>query len=118
MPSSSRNSGYSASELSTMQQDAVERVREMQRRARQRVEQSNRMAAGLPPAPQAKPQTAVSVPRPQTLRRESPSLPLQGILDRLNLDGETLLLLLILLLLINDGADHTLILALVYLILG
>ncbi len=40
-----------------------------------------------------------------------------GILDRLQLDGETTLLLLLLLLLINDGGDNGLILALVYLIL-
>ena len=96
-----------------MQREAAERVREMQHKARQRVEQTNRMTApSLPPEPPRPPKPAPPPPNP------TPVPPFQGILDRLNLDGETVLLLLLLLLLINDGGDRTLILALVYLLLG
>lgn len=120
-----RNSGYSAAEISSMQKEAEERVREMQRKARRRLEQSNPSPPPHPPcpnralrfpkrtlfSPETPPETQKS-PRPEPDRS-----PLQGILDRLDLDGETVLLLLLLLLLINDGGDQSLILALAYLIL-
>lgn len=107
--SSNSRSGYSPAEITSMQREAAERVREMQRRARQRVEQTNRMT--IPPPEPSKP-PAPPLPAPE------PAPPFQGVVDRLNLDGETMLLLLLLLLLINEGGDRTLILALVYLLLG
>ena len=122
MAANSRNSGYSPSELSSMQQEAIERVREMQRRARQRVEQSNRMV-GEPPPASPKPASA-RAPAGNTAPRAVPvpvsrqaAAPFQGILDRLNLDGDTALILILLLLLLNDGGDQGLILALVWLLL-
>ena len=45
MPAFISNSGYSASQISAMQQDAIERVREMQRRAREKLESSNQIAS-------------------------------------------------------------------------
>lgn len=42
---------------------------------------------------------------------------LQGILQRMNLDSETVMLLMLLLLLVNEGADVMLIMALVYILL-
>ncbi|MGI5895057.1 MAG: hypothetical protein ACOX6P_10790 [Candidatus Merdivicinus sp.] len=117
-----QNSGYSASEFSSMQQDAIQRVREMQRRAQQRLEESNRLAAGMPanrpqmPKPSASAQkTAVSPPAAEPA---VPALPFQGILEKLGVDGETGLILILLLLLLNEGADRTLILALVYILVS
>ena len=113
MPGFISNSGYSASQISSMQQDAIERVREMQRRAREKLESSNRAAvpagnfpARPVPAPQSSVQTAVS-----------PAQPFQGILEKLGIDGETALILILLLLLLNEGADRSLILALVYILM-
>ncbi len=123
MPSSSRNSGYSASELSSMQRDAMERVREMQRRARQRIEETNRMVTESPtvPAPHRSMQQPANnnttTHKPAATSRPAQPAPLQGILDRLNLDGDTVLILILLLLLMNDGSDQSLILALVWLLI-
>ena len=46
-----------------------------------------------------------------------PAQPFQGFLEKLGLDGETALILILLFLLINEGADQTLILALVYILM-
>ena len=114
-----RNGGYSAAEFSSMQQDAVNRVLEMQRRAQMRLEQSNRMvSAGQMPAPGSLSQH----PAPHRAQTQpsvlQPSFPFQGILEKLGLDGETVLLLILLLILLNEGADRSLILALVYVLVG
>ena len=114
-----RNGGYSAAEFSSMQRDAVNRVLEMQRRAQMRLEQSNRMAsAGQMPAPTSVPQHSpqhISQPQPQI---PQPAFPFQGILEKLGMDGETAVLLILLLILLNEGADRSLILALVYVLVG
>lgn len=95
-----------------MQQDAIERVREMQRRAREKLESSNR---SLPAAqPTAHP---VSRPPAASQTENSPVQPFQGILEKLGIDGETALILILLLLLLNEGADRSLILALVYILM-
>lgn len=136
MPSYSRNSGYSASQLSSMQQDAIERVRDMQRRAQARVDASNRQAAQPSPKPQAEsnPPAPAPVPasastpeaRPQAaeVSRVLPASPQQGgsaikgILERLGMDGEAGLILLLLFLLLNEGANQTVVLALAYVLMG
>ncbi len=111
-----QNSGYSISEFSSMQQDAIQRVREMQRKARERLEESNRMAAAVPPPA---PVRQAAAPPPQAAgQRNPPALPFQGLLDSLGMDGETALILILLLLLLNEGADRMVILALVYLLVG
>ena len=72
------------------------------------------------PPPSPPPAAAPEVCIPENLPSPPPSMgesSLRGILDRLNLDEETLLLLLLLLLLVNEGADSMLILALGYLLL-
>lgn len=116
----------------------MQRVREMQRRARERLEASNRMATGLPaaqppPAPgmtarntpaqsasamhnvsPARTRTPAQHPAPQA----SGAFPFQGILEKLGMDGETGLILILLLLLVNEGADRTVILALVYILVA
>ena len=53
------NSGYSSSEILSMQRDAAERVREMQRRAQQKLYQSNTQQMGGP--------------NPMTVRQSVPS---------------------------------------------
>ncbi len=95
-----------------MQQDAIERVREMQRRAREKLESSNRSV------PTAQP-TAQPISRPIAVPQteNSPAQPFQGILEKLGIDGETALILILLLLLLNEGADRSLILALVYILM-
>ena len=103
-----------------MQRDAMERVREMQRRARQRIEETNRMVTESPaaPAPHRSMQPAsTSSHKPAAASRPVQPAPMQGILDRLNLDGDTVLILILLLLLMNDGSDQSLILALVWLLI-
>jgi len=136
--------GYSSAQILAMQKDAIRRVNEMQRAAREKLRQTQQQMGDPPPesvlpeeqsAPEAKaePPRQISPPeeaparenassRGQTPSRERTQggeggSPLQGILSRLNLDQETLLLLLLLVLLINEGADSKLILALVYVLL-
>ena len=126
-----------------MQREAVERVRLMQQKAKERLDATNRMAAPPPapapppsPPPQKRPEERTEPPRgerplhtphPPPPRPSSPPVhpppppganPFTGILERLNLDGETILLLLLLILLLNDGADRNLLLALGYLIIA
>lgn len=117
MPAFISNSGYSASQISAMQQDAVERVREMQRRAREKLESSNQIASApvrqQPVQQAAYRQSSPAVPAAPA----SPAQPFQGFLEKLGLDGETALILILLFLLINEGADQTLILALVYILM-
>lgn len=87
------NSGYSAAELMTMQRDAAERVRQMQRRARERM-------ALQPPGP--------------PVREEKPeAAPVQRFLA----DSDRVLLLMLILLLMQEEADPALLMALVFLML-
>lgn len=117
MPAFISNSGYSASQISAMQQDAVERVREMQRRAREKLEGSNQVSA-VPVRQQPVQQAAYRQSSPAVpAAPASPAQPFQGFLEKLGLDGETALILILLFLLINEGADQTLILALVYILM-
>ena len=119
MPAFISNSGYSASQISAMQQDAVERVREMQRRAREKLEGSNQVSA-VPVRQQPVQQAAYRQPSPAPAAPAAPAppaQPFQGFLEKLGLDGETALILILLFLLINEGADQTLILALVYILM-
>lgn len=48
---------------------------------------------------------------------QPPTDPITGILSKLNLDGETLLILGLMFLLYNEKADHVLLIALAYLLL-
>ncbi len=120
---------YSASEFSSMQQDAVRRVREMQRRAQQQLDASNRTLppSETPPKAEQKPRPQNSSPpkshdAPSDIPRQiptntappsTPELPLP-----FGLDGETALLLILIYLLWRDGADRSLILALLYILIA
>lgn len=134
-------SGYSSAQMLAMQKDAIRRVNEMQRQAQERLRQTQEILEPPPqeddppaeepageaepaneeePAGRAEPSPAMEegVPtgEPGTGAAAEPS-PGAGILQRLGLDEESILLILLLILLINEGADSKLILALVYILL-
>lgn len=113
-------SGYSDAQIRAMHKDAVRRVNEMQRVARQRVNSS--------PSPPSKEENSL----PHIEQESEPIKPvisetacqsitqtngLTGFLDRMNLDEEKILLIMLLILLINEGADTYLVLALVYILI-
>ena len=128
-----KNSNYSSSDLMSMQQDAVRRVREMQRIANSKLggvqeaaQPEQRHSAGQAAAPV--PPAIGQVPgrdRHHEAEREKTappassggSNPLSGILSQLNLDHDRLIILLLLIVLMNEGADQKLLLALCYLLL-
>lgn len=128
---------YTNAEIVSMQKDAMRRVNEMQRIARQKINST----VAVPPknlptqlrqptivtqqpqqAQSAAPQVAVGQ-RPATpqhvpqVATEVVSSTFAGILDKLNLDDEKILLILLIFVLINEGADLSLILALGYILL-
>ena len=116
---------YSPEELSAMQKDAMDRVREMQRRADETLRRSN---AALPPqeAPQSTPLPAQPEPPHSPQPQQHPPAPplpqttggkLSQILSVAGMDQDRLIILGLLLLLYNDGADQLLLLALLYLFL-
>lgn len=121
---------YSSSEIISMQSDAVRRVNEMQRLARQRVLQtpndtSLSHSAGTPNA------TAMSLGAPMKGSHEQPfggnpkgefsidsiGESFTGILDKFNLDEEKILIIILIIILVNEGADIMLVLALGYILL-
>ncbi len=123
------SSNYSSKEMAAMQKDAMERVREMQRRADESLRRSNPPPSSPPPSPPA-PAPMVENPTypeplPQLLSPEpSLNLPnllsngkLGNILSAAGIDQDRLILLGLLLVLWNDSADRKLLLALVYLLL-
>lgn len=108
MPS---KSGYTAAQLMAMQRDAAERVREMQRRARQRMEQS---------APASPPQRSAPAPHPTAAPPASePTGPFPGLSSSFlrQLDSDRLLILLLLLVLSGEDVEPGLKLALLWLLL-
>lgn len=116
------NSGYTQSQIAAMQRDAVRRVNEMQKMSRERLLNGTGMPAGsMTPPPVAKRQeprqSEQEDPPVEQCETEVVSSGLAGILDRLHLDSEMILIMLLLLVLVNEGADVKLILALVYIML-
>ncbi len=129
------NNGYSSSEILAMQRDAAERVREMQRRAQQRLQQSNgqQMGVNIPhpsPAPHSnRPIGGIPAFSPPAQRQDAPPVnhnanhsssptsfgsSIQGLLDQFHLDHDRILLILLFLVLMREDADPTLLLALAY----
>lgn len=134
------NSGYSSSEILSMQRDAAERVREMQRRAQQRLHQSNTQPIGSPDqmnmrqsSPQhnsgpagrapvfAVPPSRQETPSPQQTASQASPLSfgssIQGILDQFHLDQDRIVLILLFLVLMREESDPMLLLALAYIFL-
>lgn len=102
-----------------MMQDAVQRVMEMQRQAQARVHPKGEKHP-FQPKPPLKPQPP---PPPKPGPKPEPKPPalksglVEGILANTGLDKEQLLLLGLGYLLYKDGADHKLLLAILYLLL-
>lgn len=116
--------GYSSSEILAMQKDAIRRVNEMQRIAREKIALTQ-------------PNLNNPIVKEKTINKERKTEPIpltsnnldhceteviktttfSGMLDKLNLDDEKILLILLMLILLNEGADMMLILALGYILL-
>lgn len=114
--------GFSNTEILSMQKDAIRRVNEMQRIAREKIEQTQ----GVHPQQMNRPKENNEPIKPI----HSPPQPIErceteiirgnsftGILDKLNLDEEKILLIMLGIILMNEGADIMLILALGYILL-
>lgn len=126
-----QNSMYSDSDMSRMQRDAIQRTKEMQRKAREAAERFNRNFADNAPnarKPQSdagsknKSESAASFLAPTTPEiKEAPDTPVARIFDALNLDREKTILIGLLLILLNDGGiregkNQKLLMALAYLL--
>lgn len=113
---------YTEEDMLRMQQEAVDRVREFQQRSREATGPS--WAEPTQPEPLLHPQPLPLEP----VEEEAPlppdggsapapiQQPLEGLLERLGMDGETALVVGLLLLLYNEKADNLLLLALAYLL--
>ena len=112
----SMNGHYNGDQLAAMQKDAMDRVREMQRRADETLRRSN--ADFSPPIPEEPP---LPPPPPPLSVPSAPCKESMGKLEQLlsiaGIDRDRMVILALLLLLYNDGADQLLLLALLYLFL-
>ncbi|MEG0691593.1 MAG: hypothetical protein RR444_00750 [Oscillospiraceae bacterium] len=117
------NNGYTQSQILTMQQDAMRRVNEMQRISRERLGNNVSVPAHQPQPDHHNPPAKshhVEKKEEQEIERCQPEVVqngFKGILERLNLDEEKIIIIMLLILLVNEGADIMLILALVYILL-
>ncbi len=119
-----QNSSYSPKDMAAMQQDAMERVREMQRRADETLRRSNppppasTVERPTPtPQPPLPPPAEIPTPAPAPLPDLLGGGKLNQLLAATGMDRDRLILLGLLLILWNDNADKKLLLALVYLLL-
>jgi len=112
---------YTEQELQRMQEEAIQRVRQMQQRAEQTARQQGWTGSALPPAPPTQTESAPP-PVPPTppaafpfaeLFRGQTSSPLGGLMQWAG--GERGILLALLAVLMGEGADPALLLALFYL---
>ncbi len=119
-----QNSSYSPKDMAAMQQDAMARVREMQRRADETLRRSNppppasTVERPTPtPQPPLPPPAEIPTPAPAPLPDLLGGGKLNQLLAATGMDRDRLILLGLLLILWNDNADKKLLLALVYLLL-
>lgn len=103
------SNGYSGAEVLSMQQDAIRRVQEMQRRANAHLTPSAAPPEEPPAQPPADP--------PKKPEEAPPTKTIGGLLEQFGVDPEQALLLVLLLLLAQEKADSKLLLALAYLLL-
>ena len=122
------SSTYSQSDMLRMQQDAINRVHEMQRRAQRTIEETNGSIRHVHDAPQNPPPLQAAhrapphrhegpVPAAPHPAPERSANPLGNLFSALNFDSEQILIGILLVVLINEGADMPIILALLYLLL-
>lgn len=101
---------YSHAEIMAMQQDAIRRAQEMQRRSHQQAgSQPETRPADIPQDRQTSSQTS------NTMTGSSNNM--SNILDSLHLDHDRIMIIALILVLLNEGGDQLLILALCYLLL-
>lgn len=104
-----------------MQQEAVSRVHEFQSRAQDVSSFYDMPTIGEAPPPPLPVIEAEShlVPTPDQpdSRLQQPTDPIHGLLEKLNIDSETLLIMGLIFLLYNEKADNVLLIALAYLLL-
>lgn len=124
-------SEYTKDEIMAMQEDALRRVREMQRRAnlneqnntnrQQNRQQNRRPTTSQSQSPRREgPAAPVNAQTQQPLPAEKPPKrdgSLQAAMQRMDIDNDRWMLILLLFTLIREGADQNLLLALCYLIL-
>ena len=125
------NISYSSDDFLKMQQDAVNRVREMQKKADAKLNASNQISSNninpldFPPVNTSSVQNSFKNSIGQNLNstmENLSSLPkkalssISGVLENLGIDNDKLLIILLILILANDEGDKTLILALFYLL--
>ncbi len=128
------SSNYTPKEMAAMQKDAMERVKEMQRRADESLRRSNQDPKPESPSPQPiqlpvpevqnppynqpavnnSPAPAATPPQSAVFSIESK---LGQICSALGMERDHMMILGLLLVLWNDGADRKLLLALLYLLL-
>lgn len=115
---------YDEQGFSQMQRDALERMRDMQRRSKSLVFESPVQAEQIKEAPQSQPAVSSSSNQPKSTHRQahSNSSPqkndiLHSILSGGGIDSERLLILLILFVLYKNNADIKLLIALGYLLI-
>ncbi len=127
---------YSSDDFLKMQQDAVTRVREMQKKAQEKIAQTNQISSITNNIPISQnnnfPQMQNNFSPPKfkevlgtnlnnTVENLS-ALPkkalssLSSVLENMGIDNDRLLIILLILILANDDGDKTLILALAYLL--
>ncbi len=116
------NNEYTQPQIMTMQQDAIRRVNEMQRISRERLNQSNPVQITHPqPNHNTLPGKNHNEHKQEAIVEHCETQVVhngfKGILEKLNLDEEKLIVIMLLILLVNEGADIMLILALVYILL-
>jgi len=122
-----RNSNYSGADMMSMQQDAVRRVKEMQRIANSRVNstptsglqhETKTISAPISEKKIGSTQRLDIASHPTERSDETANdNPISGLLSRLHLDNDRLIVLVLLIVLLNEGADQKLLLALCYLLL-
>lgn len=111
---------YTEDDMMKMQQEAVSRVHEFQSRA-QDVSFYDMPTIGEYHAPPVIEAESRMLPAPVHQQPEQAQSaitdPIRGLLEKLDIDGETLLILGLIFLLYNEKADNTLLVALAYLLL-
>ena len=105
---------YTRAQINQMQQDAMRRVRDMQRRSRSFVQQQNNDPPPPPPIHNIPPPP--ESPPPPKQEKSAPSF-LGDILPEMKIDEEKTLIILLLIILARNGADMKLLLALGYLLM-
>lgn len=114
---------YSQEDIAAMQQDAIRRVKEMDRRARAHLHPNNEKAQDGPlreitlPIAEATPTHNEQKQDHSPAKTNSSPLPFGQLLEGLGFESDHILIIVLIIILMQEGADKLLIFALVYLML-